>query len=68
MCRFPIALDILKLDCRQWSQLHFRAGHDVVCAIVSLVLFFERQPLSVTIRTHLSSDTTLGGLQIMPGS
>lgn len=31
-----VALDMLKLDCRQRSQLHFRAGHDVVCALVFL--------------------------------
>ena len=62
------ALDMLRLDCRQRSQLHFRVGHDVVCTFVSLVLFFERQPLPATIRTLSSSDTTLGGLQIMPGS
>ena len=30
------ALDMLKLDCRRRSQLHFRAGHDVVCALVFL--------------------------------
>ena len=29
-------LDMLKLDCRQRYQLHFRAGHDVVCALVFL--------------------------------
>jgi hypothetical protein len=30
------ALDMLMLDCRQRYQLHFRAGHDVVCALVLL--------------------------------
>jgi len=30
---YRCVLDMLKLDCRQRSQLHFRAGYDVVCTL-----------------------------------
>ncbi len=66
---FRCSLNMLKLRCRQRSQLSFRAGDDVVCVLMFRVTsLFMRLPYSVTIQIRLSSSTTPGGHQIMLGS